>query len=290
MHEHSKIDHAVARYRRFLANLASVPRPHPAPYYKTFKGISLHGAALPFSWFSSDALREIANTINDFGRNIGAIRAWHPIFEEADVPEKHEILIDHIRPLAVLCLGAPQAIRGRLIHAATASSHHANIFLDREPNRPSWNGAYVSMSIARKVSRPWSSWPALSAALTSLGDDEFGQATGMFRNEHEHGHPRSIGIGNTRFVRRIDPANSAGNNLFNTSDEEIAEEVWTIGSHEPLDIADLLPLFDKQCELALAAFGAYHDLLTEQLAASPPLPDTEGSGESVTFEGVPSEQ
>src|SRR5690554_2415329 len=180
MHEHSQIDQALGRYRRFLENLAKVPRPNPAPYYKTFKGISVHGVALPFGWFSGDALREIANTINDFQRHICAIRAWHPIFKEAGLSEKHELMIDHIRPPAILCLEAPQAIRGRLIHAATAASHHANIFLRPELDRPKWKGTHVSMSIASKVSRPWASWPALAKALTKLGDDEFGQATGRF--------------------------------------------------------------------------------------------------------------
>lgn len=287
MEANSEIERAVSLYRRFRQNFAEAPRLPFAPYHETFKGIHVDGSALAFGWFAADALREIANSINDFGRYIRSLRAWQPIYSSLPVPEKHELIIDHIRPLTILSLGAPQAIRGRLIHAATAASYHAAVLLPRRQDRPRWNGGHVDMKLASRLGQPWAAWPALAAALNVLGDEAFAKATGSFRNEHEHGHPRSIGLGETRTVKWVPPGTDPFPWLPGRANDEPRGEVWTIGTRAPLDPEKLMPLFDTQHALALAAFDGFHNLIVEQLAAAPRPIFTSVSGPKVVADLVP---
>lgn len=287
MEANSEIERVVSLYRRFRQNFAQTPLPPCAPYHETFKGIHVDGSALAFGWFVSDALREIANSINDFGRYIRSLRAWQPIYSSLPVPEKHDLIIDHIRPLTILSLGAPQAIRGRLIHAATAASYHAAIFLPNRQGRPKWKGGHVDMKVASRLGQPWAAWPALAAALNVLGDEAFAKATGSFRNEHEHGHPRSIGIGETRTVRRVPPGEDPFPRLPGRANDEPKGEVWAIDTRAPLVPEALLPLFDNQHALALAAFEAFHALVVEQLAAAPQPLVTSVPGPKVVADLVP---
>lgn len=63
-----KEERAIELYSEFRKELRSAPLPEIAPYPRPFEGGTLNGLAMPFHTVAQDALREIANSINDLGR------------------------------------------------------------------------------------------------------------------------------------------------------------------------------------------------------------------------------
>jgi len=245
-------DRALELYAAFRGNRRSTPLLELAPYPKLFGGESFNMVAMPFHTVAQDALREIANSINGFVRYIHFLHAWRPIYEKASEEDQYNLLLDHVKPLTTLCLSAPQALRGRLIHAATATSYHANAFLKWPENPPHWNGGHTSMKQAKTVSVAWSRWPVLATSLNRMAEQTFNEATSDFRNQHEHGHPRSIALGHINVVRRIEINGRVG---------------WSFGQQEPMRLSELLPIFEKEHGYAMDAFIAYLEMVKEQHTA-----------------------
>lgn len=262
-----KEDRAIELYTEFRKELRTAPIPEIAPYPRPFEGGTFNGLAMPFHTVAQDALREIANSINDFGRYIHYLHAWHIIFERVSENDRYNLLLEHVRPFTVLCLGAPQALRGRLIYAATAGSYHANRFLTWPDGLPKWDGGHTSMKTAKAMSEKWAAWPALAAELNILGQDQLSQATDDFRNEHEHGHPRGIGIGYISTVKREKGHGGITMHMKQGNPNE-PREVWSFGEQKPMQLAELLPLLEQEHATALRAFKAYLALIEEQHTAT----------------------
>jgi hypothetical protein len=246
-------DRAIKLYAEFRSNLRTAKRLGVAPYPRPFEGGSFDILTMPFHAVAQDALREIANAINGFGRYIHSLYAWQSIYEKATGEDQYNLLLDHIRPLSSLCLTAPQALRGRLIHAATATSYHANLFLKWDGARPDWNGGHTSMKTAKSMSEAWPSWPALAISLSRMAESSFQEATSDFRNQHEHGHPRSIALGHINVIRRIETNGRIG---------------WSFGQQEPMQLSELLPVIEQEHDYALVAFTAYLEMVKEQHSVS----------------------
>lgn len=256
-------DEAVALYAAFRARLHEVARPPSAAYHRPFEGGNFDGRSMLFHAVAQDCLRETANLLNAFGGHIEALRAWQPLFEAGSERERYFLMIEHVRPRATLSLSAPQALRGRFIYAATAGSYHASVFLDWPDGPPKWPGEHVSMKTAKAMSKRWAAWPALAAALGDLGNEAFGEETGDFRNQHEHGHPRGIGIGHITSVRRKEVDWPSGDG----ASEKVKRMAWGVGTEAPLQLDKLLPLLSEQHAIALTCFEAYYALIEEQHAA-----------------------
>lgn len=262
-------DRAIEFYKQFRKELRTAPLPGIAPYPRPFEGGKFHILAMPFNTVAQDALREIANSINDFGRYIHYLHAWHVIFERVSEDDRYNLLLEHVRPYTVLCLGAPQALRGRLIYAATATSFHANRFLTWPAGMPKWDDGHTSMKTAKATGEKWSTWPALAAELNILGQDQLSEATDDFRNKHEHGHPRGIGIGHISTVRRVLNPEKVFDSLAGQPLSDKPRESWSFGEQTPMQLADLLPLLEQEHATALRAFKAYLAMVEEQHAATP---------------------
>lgn len=265
-----KEERAIELYTEFRKELRSAPLPEIAPYPRPFEGGTFNGLAMPFHTVAQDALREIANSINDLGRYIHYLHAWHIIFERVSEDDRYNLLLEHVRPYTVLCLGAPQALRGRLIYAATATSYHANLFLSWPTGITKWDGGHTSMKTAKAMSEKWAAWPALAAELNVLGQDQLSQATDNFRNEHEHGHPRGIGIGHISTVKRVIKPEMVIPDLPGQPATTEPREVWSFGEQKPMQLADLLPLLEQEHATALRAFKAYVAMVEQQHASAPP--------------------
>lgn len=227
-----------------------------APYPKPFSGGTFEPLALPFHNVAQDALREIANSINDFGRYIRALKAWRQIYENASEEDQYTLLLEHVRPLATLCLTAPQALRGRFIHAATSTSYYANAFSNQTARRPKWVDGHTDMKTAKAMCQNWSTWPALAATLNRMGRDGYNRATSDFRNQHEHGHPKSIELGYIGVVKRVEINGRIG---------------WTLGQQESMKTSELLPVLEQEHGYAMDTFAAYLVMVEEQNAAVPPI-------------------
>lgn len=264
-----KDDRAIELYTEFRKELRAAPLFEIAPYPRPFEGGSFNILAMPFHTVAQDALREIANSINDLGRYIRFLHAWHVIFERVSEDDRYNLLLEHVRPYTVLCLGAPQALRGRLIYAATATSFHANHFLTWPMGMPKWDGGHTSMKTAKAMSEKWAAWPALAAELNVLGQDQLSQATDDFRNKHEHGHPRGIGMGHISVVKRVVKPEKVFDSLGGQPLSNKPMESWSFGEQSPMQLAELLPLFEQEHARALQAFKAYLAMVEEQHAATP---------------------
>ena len=267
-------DRAIELYAQFRKELHTVPLFEVAPYPRPFEGGSFNLIALGFHTVAQDGLREIANSINDFGRYIRSLHAWHLVYERSAQDDQYNLILEHIRPLSVLCLGAPQALRGRLIYAATATSFHAAAFVKWPDKSPDWNGGHTNMKTARDMSERWSTWPVLAQELSAMGHEQLSSATDDFRNAHEHGHPRGIGIGHISTVRRIPDIEKLippRPGAPSTTESKRPRPGWSFGEQPPLKVDDLLPLLRQAHSTALRAFKAYLALVEEQHAAEPPI-------------------
>ena len=112
-------ERAIELYREFrnrLRNEVGIQL-ETTPYARQFTGEHFHLAGL-FHEVAQVALRELANALNEFRRYLKQLDAWRPIYAGLSQDEQRALLMDHIRPLAVLSLTAPYSIRGRIIHAS----------------------------------------------------------------------------------------------------------------------------------------------------------------------------
>ncbi|OEO27853.1 hypothetical protein AX279_00150 [Pseudomonas sp. J237] len=231
-------------------------------------GEPMRGYMIPFFDAASDTLRELRNSINEFQRWINTLNAWQPIYARSDQSEQFSLLLQHIRPYSALVLGAPQALRGRLIYAATACCGHANYDLHHSNQRLQWADGHVSMKVASRVGQPWTKWPALAEALGDIGQGDFSDETDDFRNQREHGHPRNIALGLTSAIS------------VRTDGESRS---WAFGSKQAIPLEDVIRLSVEQHPLVCRAYRAFCELVEEQftalmnaypMVATPPQPQS----------------
>ena len=218
-------------------------------------GRPIAGSMMPFVESASDFLRELFNSINDFRRWIHTLETWGRVYEGCEDDDRLSILVEHIRPFATLALSGPQAIRGRIIHAAAVGCSHANHLLHRDDPSLQWDGTgHLSMKIASRIGQPWQSWQTLAPLLSQrLGYGRIHDLTGDFRNQHEHGHPRNIGLGLTASVV--------------VEERDGGQRSWSIGAREAISIATVIELTSEQHALAVEAYGSFCKLAREQFEA-----------------------
>lgn len=252
----------VELYKTFRVGLRDAVRLELAPYPRPFAGGSFNLLAMPFHEVAQDALRELANGINEFRGYIRSLDAWRPIYDGLSENEQHEMLIEHVRPLAVLCLGAPYALRGRMIYSACAASYHSGHFVDWPEGRPEWRGEHSSWTKAERLAKRWNAWPALGQALTALNGEAFNAFTSDYRNNHQHGQPRAIAIGHVAAIKRLPGERNS----------------WSFGHYEPLAIDTLIAPLVEEHRRSLVAFRAFLALIEEQHEAEPGPSPPDGEG------------
>ncbi|MBO9859135.1 MULTISPECIES: hypothetical protein [Xanthomonas] len=247
----------VGRYKLYRAIKNHIPRLPSAPYHDPLRDLaSLPGAAMVFSESLGRALRELANHINTFGSMIRKLEAWDLVIEHFDNNQIFSLSLEHIEPLANLAISATQSIRGQLIFAVVECGALANSFLGKEHG---WEGkSHVDMLVAKKVAGHWSAWPAMAAALSDLQVEELNEASSNFRNDYQHGAPRSLIIGVTTRTTWIDHGDG---NLG-----------WGIGNEDPIRLKEIIPHLKSAHSKALKALDAFHELSKEWAAAMPPIP------------------
>lgn len=249
----------VGRYKLYRAIKNHIPSLPSAPYHDPLRGlVSIPGAAMVFSECLGRALRELANHINTFGSMIKRLEAWDLTIEGLDDMQIFSLSLEHIEPLANLAVSATQSIRGQLIFAAVECGALANAFVGKEHG---WNGkSNVDIHVAKRVADHWSAWPALAAALSALRVEELNEASSNFRNDYQHGAPRSLVIGITTRTTWIDQG-----------DGKIG---WGVSNEDPIKLREIIPHLKNAHVRALKALRAFHKLSQEWVAAMPPLPQT----------------
>lgn len=215
-------------------------------------GETMHGLMLPFHGTAADTLRQLLSSIHDFQLWINTLNAWQPIYARLDQSEQLSLLREHIRPYSTLALGAPQALRGRLIYATSACCGHANFELHRSEQGLQWTDGHVNMKVASRVGQPWAQWPALAQVLGEIGQGDFSVDTDDFRNQREHGHPRNIDLGLTSVISvRADGESRS----------------WGFGSKQAIPLEEVIRLSVEQYPIVCRAYRAFRELLQEQFTA-----------------------
>lgn len=201
----------------------------------------------------ADTLRELSNSTNDFRRWINMLAAWAPIYDACDQEEKLSLLCNHISPFSALALGAPQALRGRMLFAAATACGHANYQLSPTISPLQWNGSrHLTMLIASRIGQPWVNWRRLAPILGELGHGSIAEETDDYRNQREHGHPRNVGMGLTAFVSVTDHAEG---------------RTLGLGSKDAIPLATVIGVAVEQHALVVRAYEALCDLVLEQFEA-----------------------
>jgi len=235
----------------YAESLAARRALEPAPVfarYPDFVG-GTHGVeAMAYVWIAREHLRETANFVNEFVMYLVQLRAWQVVLTTLEEPERHQVLIEFLIPLAAFCLSAPYALKARICRSVSELSNQANRFV-----RPGWRDTVdltkANFKTAQSLACDWTRWPALEAGLAALNTDEFDEAVDGYRNDFHHGFPRRVELGQSSVVTR------------NVSPGQVS---YSFGVGEPLSLDVLVPLLLEQCDAALASYDAYVDLVREQ--------------------------
>ena len=208
---------------------------------------------LTYDHVVSDILRELSNSTNDFRRWINVLAAWAPIYERCNRDEQMCILVESIRPFASLALGAPQALRGRMMFAAATACGHANFKLFPTVPHLQWKSSgFLNMKIASRIGQPWTQWRVMAPMFSELGHGLIAEETDDYRNQNEHGHPRNIGMGLTSYVSVTDHAGG----------REIG-----LGSKEAISLETVVAVAADQHALVVKTYDAFCGLAIEQFEA-----------------------
>lgn len=208
---------------------------------------------LMYNQIVSDNLRELSNSINDFCRWINMLSAWAPIYEASEQDEQLSLLVEHISPFSALALGAPQALKGRMIFAAATACGHANYQLSPGSPELQWDGrGHLTMKKASTLGQPWANWRLLAPILGELGHGPISEETDDYRNQKVHGHPRNIGLGITVFVSVEDHAEG---------------RTMGFGSKDAISLETVIGVAVEQHGLVVRAYEALCNLAREQFDA-----------------------
>jgi len=233
-------------YTRFQRERRSLGKVYPQATYDDFiDGGRYLGTALPVLLIAQDHLLEVTNTVNRFLYNLCSLSAWNKVFISLTEDERTQALLEFVLPLTSLLLSAPYSIKQMFSASIYQISFYTNRLCNggKDPLNPK-----VNFKDAEKSAKAFSSWPALSVALSQLNSASFINASDDYRRRHNHGFPRSVELGH-RFV--VNPTNA------DQTEYEIREE-------GPLQIDMLIPLIEEQYRAAITAHTTYVDLIKEQ--------------------------
>ena len=116
-----------------------------AKYRKKIHDTSFSAKPVPYEWFTlptqvngewfiyceilKDLSRQLANDINQLWNDIVKLEAWSKVLSSSSYNEKEKLylLAEFIKPLAVVALNLPHAIRTRFIFSLSHICHQPNL-------------------------------------------------------------------------------------------------------------------------------------------------------------------
>lgn len=246
-------DRAVELYAAFRNNYRDKRVQTIVSNPRLSRGELMPQSLIFFNEIVADIIRELFNSTNDFRRWINVLAAWGPIYDVCDQNEKMNLHCDHIGPYSALALGAPQALRGRIMFAAATACGQANHILYPASPALQWSGSkHLTMLNASRIGQPWENWRRLAPILGELGQGSISEETDDYRNQREHGHPRNVGMGITTFVSVEDHAEG---------------RTMGLGSKEAIPLETVIEVAVEQHAVVVRAYEALCDLAKEQFDA-----------------------
>lgn len=243
----------VDEFRRFLKIRDSLaPSGALAPYEWNSKH-RWYGAFLVYSEMLNEHARELANSLNEFGRHVRTLEAWANRFSEIeDINLKFDLMLEFVEPVSIVAINLPYVIRSRFIYSTSHLCHQANKirsddWIDNFPlDKDVW------FESADKSGATWKRYKKLKLSLEKIAGKDFGRMTSDFRNSYNHRYSARVEFGLSNIVNRLVDHNG--------------KISYGIGQTEPLKLVIIVDQLKQQHSLAMAAFNCYQELIKEQIA------------------------
>jgi hypothetical protein len=209
----------------------------------------------PFHEMLKDQATHLANDINAFGHHIGQLEAWAQVLPEYGIDDQLGLLMEFVSATAITAVGAPYALRSRLIYSISHLSHQAN-----RNTRCDWPesklpaDADINYKTMVAMADNWTVFPALLTQINALFSESYNDGTGDFRHKYNHRFPPHFQFGISQTVSR-------------TRVKHSGQTTYGFGFVEPLQLDKLTPVLRQQHTVALSAFEQYSELAREQLRA-----------------------
>jgi hypothetical protein len=230
-------------------------------------------------------LREITNIINHWHGLLLRWHAWNKVIAGYNEDEAWELRREFLEPLAHHCLLSPSAARDALTFVATNSLHQLRLafgdgYMDQLEGDPATGKKPRHLTRAgkelrlKKLVSPWSEGGPLVAAIESLDDKAYREATSDYRNRSSHAIGPRLALGHTQTVTRsVVPATQLKQQPDGTyKDEPLPGKMsvcYGVGGTPPLDMEQARKDNLVQYLRARGGYETYRRLLFAQMAQLP---------------------
>jgi hypothetical protein len=260
------------KYDEFLEERTKIEYPIEPIKYRTIEfptqyDLTQHSMQLYFfSTYAEEALRELANSINQLASLTRNLEAWGRILEDLSAEEKLRLLNEFVETQASTAINLPYTIKARFLFAVAHISHQANSARMGDE----WIADFkvlpqdheIHHEHAYKMARDWKSWKKLNRALSKADSSDFKSATKSYRSKYTHRLTPRIEVGYFEFVNRRPRTKSESH-----PDPLSHSPAYGMGGSEPLAISEVTDELKKQCSCFSQSFSLFERLVSEQKSA-----------------------
>lgn len=266
--------------RRYWDELESIPIPGWMPFpYNMVNEVEKGNWPHFIDMMVSDELRETINLMNAWWSALLGWSIWVKILPTFDHNDRSTLQMQHVDPLAFMCMYQPSATRDRFCMIATNAVHQANCIalpgykdrLDQDdlPKGRFLNRAQKEKQLVR-LGQDWSKFGDFQRCLNPINDKDYRKVTRDFRNHSSHAIAPRFEWGYTNAVTRyMTPSEKMAKQPDGTftvvKDHSRMVVAYGFGGMPPLKYEDMVAESRKQHNLAAAALEAYQTLLREVL-------------------------
>lgn len=264
-----RLDFFKEKYDEFLEERTKIKFPIKPIKYRTIEFPNQYDLTQQpkhlyfFSIYAEEALRELANSINQLASLTQNLEAWGKILKDLSTEEKLQLLNEFIETQASIAINLPYTIKARFLFAVAHISHQANSarmgneWIDDFKVLP--QDHEIHHEHANQMARGWKSWKKLNKALSKVDSSDFKAATKSYRSKYTHRFTPHIEVGHFEFASRRPRIKSES-----YPDPLSHAPVYCIGGSEPLSASEVTDELKKQCSLFSQSFFQFERLVSEQ--------------------------
>lgn len=281
-------------YERFLNCLDEQPGEAPLPYDFAFlKNRKWH--LLGEELVSSD-LNELTNLLNRWRFALVRWDSWNKVLAAYDEDNAWLIRYEFLDALAHECLLRPSALRDTFTSVGTKAFHQAKLSIDPtyrdylpdDPISPSDRPKHLNKRQKEghfhALAKTWAEGDVLMAAIRTLDNSSYKDATANYRNRVNHTIGPRLGAGETCFVTRNVrqterlEKQADGSFLFVLAPNKVSVR-YGFGGTPPLDLVAAYQANLAQYRMARDCYALYSSLLRDVAKSIAPLPTAEATAE-----------
>ena len=274
-------------FSRYLAKLDAggiEPKLNYLPY-DFEEGLKKYQLGMVAHTMLRDELREITNILNHWHGHLLRWHAWNKVLTGYSEDEAWDLRREFLEALAHHSLLSPSAARDTLTFVATNSIHQLRLsfesgYQDHLVGDPAKAGKRSQLTRAKKEQRlehiasPWSEGLQLVAAIRSIDDRSYRDATWDYRNRSSHAIGPRLALGHTqavtRLVRQATELKEQADGRFMAVPVPGKMAVsYAIGGTPPLDMELSRKLNLEQYLRAREGYAIYLNLLVELVGGLP---------------------